>query len=391
MEATALDPVPLRKGRRYASAGHVGTITVSPGRIAAPVYGSDPTPYRTVVFVEQLTDAEWERFLDEVAAKAGHIAALLDKDMPHDLVEAAECAGVRLLPGAGDLEPECTCTDWGHPCTHAAALCYQASWLLDEDPFVLLLMRGRGEQELLAELPRLGRRQLRRTGPAAPVGGGGPALQTPVAETSVAGTPAQQAYARDVPPLPDPPPLAAGSGPLLAVQAAPGVDPDALRLLAADAAVRARELLAAENCAELPVPDGWQDTVRLAATHPDARLFARLQQVSGRPAELARAVQAWRYGGLAGLDVLERAWSPPRTELARARAALAAGWEGEDPEEPPALRVRRNRWTVTGYGLQLRYGRDGRWHPYRMESGEWWPAGPPQRDPAAALAELLGG
>ncbi len=103
-------------------------------------------------------------------------------------------------------------------------------------------------------------------------------------------------------------------------------------------------------------------------------------------AELDRAARAWQYGGPAGLDTLEQPWSPPKQDLARARTAIDAAWEGT---APPELDVARNRWTVTGRGVQLRYGRDGRWYPYREEAGEWWPAGPPERDPATALAELL--
>jgi hypothetical protein len=99
---------------------------------------------------------------------------------------------------------------------------------------------------------------------------------------------------------------------------------------------------------------------------------------------LPRAARAWEYGGAAGLETLESAWTPSRAELARARAAIADAWEGE---EPPAFEVRRNWWT--GEGVQLRYGRDGRWYPYRDSGGEWWPAGPAAQDPAAALAALL--
>lgn len=57
-----------------------------------------------------------------------------------------------LLPGVGDLDPECDCPDWGNPCVHAGALCYQAAWLLDADPFVLLLLRGRGREEIVTAL-----------------------------------------------------------------------------------------------------------------------------------------------------------------------------------------------------------------------------------------------
>lgn len=207
LEDTALDPAPLKLGRRYAHAGVVGPITVSPGRIAAIVHDDD-TVYSTVVFVPELTDLEWRRFLDRVAAQAGHIAALLDNDMPRDLVTSAEDAGVPLLPGIGDLEPECDCPGWELPCRHAAALAFQVSWLLDADPFVLLLLRGRGERELLDEL----RQQTR----------------TPVVIDLL---PA-------VPPLPD-----ATTPVVLHVEPPPGHDAEELRELVERAADRARALL----------------------------------------------------------------------------------------------------------------------------------------------------
>ncbi|MDU0294524.1 SWIM zinc finger family protein, partial [Saccharothrix longispora] len=149
LEDTSLDQAPLRQGRKYAHAGLVGTITVSPGRLDAVVHDPDDT-YRTTVRLTPLTDAEWRRFLDRVAGKAGHLAALLDHEVPRDLVDAAADAGVPLLPGIGDLDPECTCPGWELPCRHAAALCHQASWLLDADPWVLLLLRGRDRDEVVA-------------------------------------------------------------------------------------------------------------------------------------------------------------------------------------------------------------------------------------------------
>ncbi|KAA2253808.1 hypothetical protein F0L68_31460 [Solihabitans fulvus] len=376
LEDTSLDAAPLAVGRRYAHTGLVGTITVSPGRIEATVHdGTDDVPYRTLVLVEELTDAEWERLLDQVAGNAGHIAALLDKDMPHDLVAAAEDAGVRLLPGIGDLVPECGCPGWEHPCKHAAALCYQASWLLDADPFVLLLMRGRGQDELLAELQRRNGGRLDRATEQRPAG--------PV------GVPAARAYAAAVAPLPAPPPAPEAAGPAPSVASAPGLAPDAVRWLVADAALRARDLLAGAE--PLPRLDVWRDTVRLAATHHDASLYERLREASGRPAELDRAARAWECGGSAGLDTLEQPWHPAKADLARAGAALAAAGDDWPGAGSPEFTAWRNRWTAEDLALQLRYGRDGRWYPYRQEDGEWWPAGMPGRDPAAALAELLGG
>lgn len=209
MEDTSLDLAQLKRGRGFAYAGLVGPITVSAGRIAAQVTGDDGAVHHTVVLVDRLADGQWRRFLDEVAAKAGHIAALLDRDMPHDLVEAAADADVPLLPGIGDLQPECDCDGWELPCTHAAALCFQAAWLLDADPFVLLLLRGLGQEELTGELRR--RAEARRR----------PATEEPL------------------------PPLEPITGPPreLIVPPAPGVDPAELAALVVRAAERARKAL----------------------------------------------------------------------------------------------------------------------------------------------------
>jgi hypothetical protein len=91
-----------------------------------------------------------------------------------------------------------------------------------------------------------------------------------------------------------------------------------------------------------------------------------------------RAVRAWRQGGAGALDVLEQPWTPSTADNARARAA----WERGELPEPE---VWRNRWTV--HDRQLRYGRDGRWYPYRATDGDWWPTGTPHRDPTAALTD----
>ncbi|MDG4865116.1 SWF or SNF family helicase, partial [Streptomyces sp. T-3] len=192
LEDTALDNQQTKAGRRLARAGSVGAVSVRPGRITAVVEDRGRNAYRSDVLLQRLSDEEWDRFLDMAVERAGHIAALLDREMPPHLVEDAAAAGVELLPGIGDLEPECTCEAWDH-CAHTAALCYQVARLLDQDPFVLLLMRGRGERELLDEL------QVRSVSRAAPEEA---APEEP--EDAPAGVAADEAYATGaiLPPLP---------------------------------------------------------------------------------------------------------------------------------------------------------------------------------------------
>ncbi|MFB6654213.1 SWF or SNF family helicase [Streptomyces microflavus] len=392
LEDTALDGEQLKKGRRLAREGCVGAVSVRPGRITAVVRDRDGTGYRSDVLLQELNDDAWDRFLDMAVDRAGHIAALLDREMEPHLVEDAAGAGVDLLPGIGDLEPECTCGTWDH-CPHSGALCYQVARLLDEDPFVLLLMRGRGERRLLDELQV-------RSAARAVRGAEGDAPED--VDREVYGVPADETYAAGsiLPPLPGPPPVPAEPGvpPSLDTEAgpAPGLDPAALEVLAADSAVRARRMLLealAPGHERQPVPvelTPEQDAVRLAAdARPEPWIAARLAKGSGRPrAELESAVRAWRYGGAAALAVLDEEWDPDPDSLARARARLATAWE---EGERPQLRAVRARWTVAGADLQLRYDRDGRWWPYRKEGGRWVPAGPADDDPASALAGAVAG
>jgi uncharacterized Zn finger protein len=374
LEDTALDSAQLKAGRRLARAGAVGAVSVRPGRITAVVQDRARTAHRADVLLEQLSDEQWERLLDMAVERAGHVAALLEREMPPHLVEDAAHAGVELLPGLGDLEPECECDAWDH-CGHTAALCYQMARLLDQDPFVLLLMRGRGEQALLDDLQA-------RSG-------------TPTGEPARPdGVDAAEAYATGgvLPPLPVLPelPEAPGVPPSLDTEAAPapGVDPAALEYLAARTAAEAHRLLAEalrpgherrEPEAELTVA---QDAARLAAGEPDESVVDRLAAGRDR-AGLAAAARAWRHGGVTALSVLEDEWTVEGEALARARAALEAAW---DEGERPPLHARANRWTVVGSALQLRLGGDGRWWPFREEDGRWVPAGAASRDPATALA-----
>jgi len=392
LEESSLETGRLSRGRTYARGGYVGTITVTPGRIAAPVSGSRPRPYRTVIRLRVLTGQEWDAFLDAVTAQPAHIAALLDKDMPHALVEAAVTAGVHLLPGPGELDPGCSCPDNGNPCKHAAALCYQTARFLDADPFVLLLMRGRDEEELLDELARRNAESnsreahVERTEPAPQTG------SAPAAPTAPTGVLAREALATSVrPPLPEPltPPPGPGEPPLL--PELPGApDPVALSFLATDAANRAHAALTDPD--SLSLLPSWHDAIRLAATHPEltgrgtlSARFAQLARGTGHTAlDLARAAAAWRQGA-EGLAVLDACWDPPAGNFDRARGALAAAGL-------PRMPIHRNHLTDTGRSHQLRYGRDNRWYPYRNEAStgeDWWPGGPADEDPVAALTGLL--
>ncbi|MCX5408838.1 SWF or SNF family helicase [Streptomyces sp. NBC_00335] len=392
LEDSAMDGQQVKQGRRYARSGAVGAVSVRPGGLTAVVRDPDGTAHRTDVLVQEFTEAQWDRLLGLAAAESGHIAALLDREVPTELVEDAAAAGVDLLPGIGDLDPRCDCGEWDH-CPHTAALCYQVARLLDQDPFVLLLLRGRAEAGLVAELEE--RSTAEAEAPSGPDDAG-------VAASEV------YAAAAALPPLPAPArlPDAPGQPPTLDTESGtepPGLDVDGVEFLAQAAATQAyrllAEALAPAHAERAPQPGltAAQDAVRLTAQAHDLRVRSRLSAASDRDrAAMDRAVLAWGFGGAQAVAVLEEDWTPDRASLARARAALAAArpdgaeadTDGDADAPAPVLRRIRARWTQPGGDRQLRLGRDGRWWPYRRAADHWLPAGPSSPDPAAALAAL---
>ncbi|MFE1610342.1 hypothetical protein ACFW7P_16520 [Streptomyces albidoflavus] len=383
------DPGRLARGSDLAARGSVDAVTVTPGLVLAYVHGSRPRPYRARLRVRPLTDEDWTRLLDHIADHPAHLAALLDRELPPALAGGP----VPLLPGAGDLIPDCTCPDPVRPCKHAAALCHRTARLLDQDPFVLLLLRGRGEDDLIDTLTRL---SVTRAAPA-PAGD-----ETPDDEAGdpYRPPPLPGVRARDVlaagprPPVPPPPPVPAGhAAPPSYPSGHGGPDPLALDQLATQAAARAHALLATGRD-PLAGLGHWADAVRIAAARPGSGLtsaardlYARLARAAGRDVtDLHRAVAAWQLGGEAGLVALEEPWDPPAGPFDRARPTLLAAGH-------PRLRPERNRLTHPAGDRQLRLGRDGLWYGYISDPGreDWWPTATPGLDPVAVFGALPGG
>lgn len=375
LEDSTLDAGRLSRGRTYARKGMVGTTTVTPGRIKAAVQGSQPRPYRSSVHLPVLTDTQWDTLLDTIAARAGHLAALLDGEMPTELVDDARQAGVPLLPQPTELDPECSCPDWGHPCKHAAALCYAIAATIDADPFVLFALRGRSREEVLALL------RARRTAPQETAG--------PPAPTGIPAAAAYARWAEHLHELPEPPEPAAHTASLpVTPPPGSGLATTDLERLMTDAAARAARLLAG-GTAGLHLTR-HQDAVRIAASGPGPEWFHRLIVNTGaRPDAFARLTRAWRHGGPTGLTVAEHPHTPDPAAMTAARTALTTALT-EMTAAPVPFRAWRNRLTFPAHGIQLRLGPDARWYPYLQEEddGEWWPAAPADADPVAALTAV---
>ena len=141
----------LAAARAISRSGRIGQISVRPGEFVAAVEDEHGL-WAVQGTVPVLDPAAGEALVEAVAAEAGRVAALLAGELPHTLVEHAEEAGVELLPYGGELGSTCTCEAWADPCPHALAVMYQLAWLVEDDPFVLLHLRGLARDDLLARL-----------------------------------------------------------------------------------------------------------------------------------------------------------------------------------------------------------------------------------------------
>jgi len=147
-EETVLEASDLVTARALARSGRLGAVMVISGMASAVMDPGSPTAVIAQIRVRRLDDAQWETFAAEFAREAGHLAALETGDLPVELIEHADEAGVEMVPGPGDLDTACECDSWAQPCLHALALLYQLAWHIDEDPYALLLLRGRTREQV---------------------------------------------------------------------------------------------------------------------------------------------------------------------------------------------------------------------------------------------------
>jgi uncharacterized Zn finger protein len=140
-------------------------VSLDAGRdgVEAVVQGSRPEPYKVSVRFRRLSDAEWERVIDGMAAEALYAARLLSGEMPEQIEDVFSAAGTSLFPrDEQDMQTRCSCPDWAgraSPCKHIAAVHYLLGERFDDDPFLMFLLRGRSQDEIVSAL------RARRSGP----------------------------------------------------------------------------------------------------------------------------------------------------------------------------------------------------------------------------------
>jgi hypothetical protein len=356
----------MERGRELASSGAVGVLTWEPGRLSARVEGVRGGIHPVAVRVERLGLPAWRSVVETMARAPRLLAAVLDGELPDEVVAAAgDVDG--LVPAPAEVRLICGCFSASLICDHAAAVWYVAAHEIDLRPARLLDLRGY-DSDLTGAVHRRVLRNRTRTARTTPDPG-----VDPVAACARVPGPLPLRLPLPVRPgmpesLPSPPPVG------LAIR------PEDIQGLAADAARRAWALGTGAGDGDLGL-DRDSDLARRVAPlvddHP--RLIALANATDVDAWSLVRLGLAWRAGGAAAVDVLLHPWSPPQGSLAPAETAL--GRLGP-------VRCRHNRVTAEASGVELRLGRDRRWSLLEREGGSWVLREPPAADPADLVRDV---
>lgn len=340
----------LPRGRTYARKGAVRELEVHPGYISSRVVGRTGELYDVTIEVRRLAESEWEQVASAIAARAAHLAALLDGELDPGVVEDAAAVDVQLLPRAADLRPDCSCPDWAEPCKHAAATCYVVATELDRDPFTLFLLRGMPRDDLIAMV------RSHRSGSDS---------AEPMTESKAEGVLASATWQDRTPQdRPTPPPaevLAQRAATLLHpgnvapwdadIPANQAIDTTRIDELARDAVHRAWAMLV--DGAPSGLSAGPRaDLARRAVFAESSRHVAELADLAGiTPQRLRAWAEAWSLGGDAAVAVIaDDLWVTDPQELESARERLVdAGFSRRSVAlNYDSLRLAGNVWLVLG-------------------------------------------
>jgi len=131
----------------------VKRLELTPGRIDAQVQDREFGAAAVALSVPVLSDGQWEQVLTALASQALFAAQLLAGEMPPELEQVFAQAGAELLPSGAAITHTCSaCPPGPRPCRPVTAVYRQLGEMLAEDPWLLLRLRGRNRQEVLAAL-----------------------------------------------------------------------------------------------------------------------------------------------------------------------------------------------------------------------------------------------
>lgn len=132
----------LPRGRNYVRSGCVVDLKIEYGVIRALVVGSRPKPYRVQIDIKPFSDNEVKAFEEKCRNNFESVEDFINGRFPDSFKEYFISSSLNLFPKVKEMKFSCSCPDWAVLCKHVAAVLYGIGRKLDDDPMLLLRLRG---------------------------------------------------------------------------------------------------------------------------------------------------------------------------------------------------------------------------------------------------------
>lgn len=141
----------VSRGKSDARAGKVQWLDVEAGLARGDVLDADGELYQARLELPAFREGDREAFLQVARTRPELPARMAGGTYPQEIEAELARSEVSLLPrDATELSHDCSCLDWPGPCRHVAALLYVLVEAVDEQPVLLLTLRGLALEDLVA-------------------------------------------------------------------------------------------------------------------------------------------------------------------------------------------------------------------------------------------------
>lgn len=141
----------IGRGRSYARHGAILDLQLAPGSVNALVQGSQSSPYRIAITIDQLGTSHWQGIRKACEGSFDSLGELLAGKFPQALKDLFFARDSGLFPAPREIHFDCSCPDWASMCKHVAAALYGVGARLDEDPLLFFTLRGIRIDDLITQ------------------------------------------------------------------------------------------------------------------------------------------------------------------------------------------------------------------------------------------------
>jgi len=146
----------LARGLDCARNHEASRLVFKPGWIKIGISCSGYTIRDVDFSVTQFRQPEWDRLIETIAADTSLTGALVSGEFSKHFVDELRRVDIDLLPSSAQgFHYYCNCGDHHDPCIHKIAARYFVAEALDENPWVLLYIRGKSRDDVLNAVRRV--------------------------------------------------------------------------------------------------------------------------------------------------------------------------------------------------------------------------------------------